>query len=275
MDVETKDDQNFLDLSAERGYNCNIKGRAISVTKANELEEKLDKSKLPRHIAIIMDGNGRWARKRRLPRVAGHRAGVQSVREIVRACGEIGIKVLTLYAFSAENWKRPRREVDTLMRLLREFLRRELPSLNKNRVRLRAIGRLKELPPKVQEALEKTIKSTEGNNGLILNLAINYGGRSEIVDAVKGLAKDVEKGICKPEEINEEIFEKYLYTSHLPDPDLLIRTSGEHRVSNFLLWQVSYSEIWVTSVYWPDFRRRHLLEALLDYQGRERRFGGL
>ncbi len=249
--------------------------RATAVTKVKELEEKLDKAKLPRHVAIIMDGNGRWARKRRLPRVAGHRAGVKSVREIVRACGEIGIKVLTLYAFSVQNWKRPRREVDTLMRLLREFLRKELPNLNRNRVRLMAIGRLKELPPKVQEALEKAIKSTEGNDGLILNLAINYGGRSEIVDAVKGLAKDVEKGICKLEEINEEIFEKYLYTSALPDPDLLIRTSGEHRVSNFLLWQVSYSEIWVTPVYWPDFRKRHLLEALLDYQGRERRFGGI
>lgn len=249
------------------------------MTKVKELEEKLDKAKLPRHIAIIMDGNGRWARKRGLPRIAGHRAGVKSVREIVRACGEIGIKVLTLYAFSAENWKRPRLEVDTLMRLLREFLRKELPNLNKNRVRLRAMGRLKELPRKVQEALEKAIKSTEKNDGLILNLALNYGSRSEIVDAVKGLAKDVEKGVYKPEEINEEIFEKYLYTSHLPipvpDPDLLIRTSGEHRVSNFLLWQVSYSEIWITPVYWPDFRRLHLLEALLDYQGRERRFGGI
>ncbi|MCD5390769.1 isoprenyl transferase [candidate division NPL-UPA2 bacterium] len=245
------------------------------MTKAKELEEKLDKAKLPQHVAIIMDGNGRWARKRDLPRVAGHRAGVKSVREIVRACGEIGIKVLTLYAFSVENWKRPRREVDTLMRLLRESLRRELPNLNKNQVRLRAIGRLKELPPKVQEALEKAIKSTEGNEGLILNLAINYGGRSEIVDAVKSLAKDVEKGVCKPDEVSEEIFEKYLYTSHVPDPDLLIRTSGEHRVSNFLLWQVSYSEIWITPVYWPDFRRHHLLGALLDYQERKRRFGGI
>lgn len=245
------------------------------MTKAKELEEKLDKAKLPQHVAIIMDGNGRWARKRDLPRVAGHRAGVKSVREIVRACGEIGIKVLTLYAFSVENWKRPRREVDTLMRLLRESLRRELPNLNKNQVRLRAIGRLKELPPKVQEALEKAIKSTEGNEGLILNFAINYGGRSEIVDAVKSLAKDVEKGVCKPDEVSEEIFEKYLYTSHVPDPDLLIRTSGEHRVSNFLLWQVSYSEIWITPVYWPDFRRHHLLGALLDYQERKRRFGGI
>lgn len=239
-----------------------------------ELVEKLDKAKLPRHVAIIMDGNGRWAKARRLPRAAGHREGVKSVREAVRTCRDVGIEILTLYAFSVENWKRPRREVDVLMRLLQEFLRRECPSLNKNKVKLRAIGRLKELPSGVQKALERTMKSTAENEGLLLNLALNYGGRSEIVDAVRDLVVDIQKGVRKMEEVNEETFREYLYTAGLPDPDLLIRTSGEYRISNFLLYQLSYSEIWVTSVYWPDFRRKNLLEAFLDYQNRERRFGG-
>ena len=237
--------------------------------------EKLDRAKLPRHVAIIMDGNGRWAKARGLPRIAGHREGVKPVREVVRTCGEIGIEILTLYAFSVENWKRPRRQVNALMRLLEEFLRKECPRLNKNRVKLKAIGRLKGLPPGVQEALERTMKSTAKNEGLLLNLALNYGGRSEIVDAAWDLVNDVQKGIRKLEEVNEETFREYLYTSGLPDPDLLIRTSGEYRLSNFLLYQVSYSEIWVTPVHWPDFKRKHFLEALLDYQNRERRFGGI
>lgn len=221
-----------------------------------------------------MDGNGRWARARRLPRIAGHREGVKSVREVVRTCGEIGIEILTIYAFSAENWKRPRRQVNALMRLLQEFLKKELPRLNKNKVKLQAIGRLKELPLGVQGVLEKTMKSTAKNKGLLLNLALNYGGRSEIVDAARDLVNDVQKGIRKLEEVNEETFQEYLYTSGLPDPDLLIRTSGEYRLSNFLLYQISYSEILFTLVHWPDFKRKHFLEALLDYQGRERRFGG-
>lgn len=245
------------------------------MAKNQELLEKLDRAKLPRHVAIIMDGNGRWAKARGLPRVAGHRAGVKSVREIVRTCGEIGIEILTLYAFSIENWKRPRGQVNALMRLLQEFLRKERPNLNKNGVKLRAIGRLKELPPGVQDALENTMKSTAKNKGLLLNLALNYGGRSEIVDAVRDLVGDVQKGIRKLEEVNEDTFREYLYTSDLPDPDLLIRTSGEYRISNFLLYQISYSEIWITPVHWPDFGRKHFLEALLDYQNRERRFGGI
>ncbi|MCD5397568.1 isoprenyl transferase [candidate division NPL-UPA2 bacterium] len=239
-----------------------------------ELVERLDRAKLPRHVAIIMDGNGRWAKDRGLPRIAGHREGVNSVREIVRISGDMGIEVLTLYAFSVENWKRPRRQVNALMRLLQEFLRKERLRLNKNRVKLKAIGRLKELPPGVQEALEMTIKSTAKNEGLLLNLALNYGGRNEIVDAARDLVSDVQKGIRRIEEINEETFPEYLYTSGLPDPDLLIRTSGEYRLSNFLLYQLSYSEIWFTLVHWPDFKRKHFLEALLDYQNRERRFGG-
>lgn len=235
----------------------------------------LDKAKLPRHVAIIMDGNGRWAKAKGLPRTAGHRKGVNSVREIIRACPRIGIEILTLYVFSVENWRRPRREVAILMRLLREFLRRERPYLNKNKVKLRAIGRLQELPPDVRDTLEKTMKSTAGNEGLLLNLALNYGGRSEIVDAARNLVIDVQQGIRKLKEVNEETFQEYLYTSGLPDPDLLIRTGGEYRISNFLLYQISYSEIWVTPVYWPDFKRKHFLEALLDYQNRQRRFGGI
>jgi len=245
------------------------------LAKDQELVDRLDRAKLPQHVAIIMDGNGRWAKAKGLPRVAGHRAGVKKVREVVRTSQEIGIKILTLYAFSRENWKRPRREVDVLMRLLQEFLRRECPNMNKNGVKLRAIGRLKELPAGVQRVLENTIKSTMDNKGLLLNLALNYGGRSEIVDAVRDLIKDVQKGVRKVEEVDEETFQEYLYTAGLPDPDLLIRTSGEYRISNFLLYQLSYSEIWVTPVYWPDFGRELFLEALFDYQKRERRFGGV
>ncbi len=239
------------------------------------LIEKLDKAKLPRHVAIIMDGNRRWAKARGLPQVFGHRQGVKSVREVIRTCVDIEIEILTLYAFSAENWKRPRIEVRALMRLLREFLRKESANLNKKGVKVWAIGRLGGLPAGVQEALENAMKTTAKNEGLLLNLALNYGGRSEIVDAVRGVLSDVQRGIRKLEEVNEETFREYLYTSGLPDPDLLIRTSGEYRISNFLLYQLSYSEIWTTPVYWPDFRRKDFLEALLDYQGRERRFGAV
>jgi len=235
--------------------------------------EDLPPERIPSHVAIIMDGNGRWAKERGLPRIAGHRAGAEAVRRVVRAAGEFGIKVLTLYAFSTENWKRPRAEVEALMNLLRTYLRRELDELNRNNVRLQSIGRTEELPRMVQEELARAEEATKDNTGLILNLALNYGGRVEILDAVRALVKDATEGKVKVEDIDEELFGSYLYTRGLPDPDLLIRTSGEMRVSNFLLWQISYAELYFTPVYWPDFTREHLLEAILDYAKRERRFG--
>lgn len=229
----------------------------------------LSKDKLPSHIAIIMDGNGRWAKKRGLPRIVGHRVGAKSVKEIVRACGELGIKVLTLYAFSIENWKRPKTEVDALMNLLIRYLKKEVPELMKNNVKLIITGRINELPERVIEEIKDAQNKTFPNTGLILNLAINYSGRAEIVDAVK---KIIDARI--PEEsIDEELFSKYLYRPDLPEPDLLIRTSSEMRISNFLLWQIAYTEIWITDVLWPDFREKHLLDAIISYQKRERRFG--
>lgn len=233
----------------------------------------LDKKRLPRHIAIIMDGNGRWAERRGLPRIEGHRAGIETVRKVVRACGELEIEVLTLYTFSFENWSRPRDEVLALMDLFKKVIKESLNELNKHGVRLMAIGRLNELPDGVKRELDKAIRITSGNNGLILNLALSYSGRGEIVDGVYRLVKDVLSGKCRIEEINEELFSKYLYNNQLPDPDLLIRTSGELRVSNFLLWQIAYTEIWVSSLLWPDFETKDLYSALLDYQRRERRFG--
>lgn len=235
----------------------------------------LDPARLPKHLAIIMDGNGRWATKRGLPRVAGHRAGVEALREIVRACREWGISVLTVYAFSTENWKRPRAEVEALMNLLVEFLRREIEDLNKNDVQIFSIGRTEELPLFDRVELRNAIARTSKNKGLILNLALNYGARSELVDAVQSLARRIERGEIRTEDIDEKVISGSLYTGELPDPDLIIRTGGEVRLSNFLLWQAAYSEIWVTPVYWPDFRPNHLLEAIKDYQNRDRRFGGL
>jgi len=235
----------------------------------------LDKNNIPKHIAIIIDGNGRWAQKRGLPRTEGHRAGLKIVREITRASHEIGVKILTLYAFSTENWKRPKREVSTLMRLLERLLRKELSSFHKNRIRLRAIGRLDELPLKVKEALNDAIRATEKNDGIILNLALNYGGRAEIVDGAKKFALNVKEKGYAIDELNEESFGKYLYAADLPDPDLLIRTGGERRLSNFLLYQLSYTEIFITPNYWPDFKKANLLEAIADYQQRNRRFGNI
>ena len=235
----------------------------------------LEKNNLPRHIAIIMDGNGRWAKMRGLPRVMGHKVGIESVRVIVKECVRLNVEVLTLYAFSAENWKRPRKEVETLMRFLHKFLQKEIDELNSNNIRLNAIGRWQELPPFVRDRLMETIARLKDNTGLILNLALNYGGRSEIVDGIKGIVRDIREGRLDEEEINEEMFCKYLYTANLPDPDLLIRTSGEMRVSNFLLYQISYSEIYVTSKLWPDFRKEDLDKALMDYQKRIRRYGGV
>jgi len=228
---------------------------------------------LPRHVAIIMDGNGRWARERGLPRIEGHRRGADSVREIVRACGELGIKYLTLYAFSIENWNRPKAEVTALMRLLEFYLKQEIPELNKNNVRLAAIGRIHELPQTAQQQLEKSIEALKNNTGLTLVLALSYGGRAEIVDAMRSIAREVKAGRLDVADVDEKVISRHLYTQAIPDPDLLIRTSGELRVSNFLLWQISYAEIYVTETLWPDFRKPQLLEALEDYGKRHRRFG--
>jgi undecaprenyl diphosphate synthase len=231
------------------------------------------RASLPKHIAIIMDGNGRWAKQRGLPRVEGHRNGVESVRATVRACGELGIQYLTLYAFSVENWNRPKDEVDTLMKYLARFLKGEIGELNRNNVRLEAIGQIYRLPEFVQEQLKKTKAALAKNNGLTLVLALSYGGRAEIVDAARSIAQKVKEGKIDPAEINEHLLAQHLYTHHLPDPDLLIRTSGEMRVSNFLLWQISYAELVVTQTLWPDFRKPQLYEALEEYTRRQRRFG--
>jgi undecaprenyl diphosphate synthase len=241
--------------------------------RAEDLLQQVDKTALPHHVAIIMDGNGRWARKRGLPRVAGHRAGTRAVREVVEGCAELHIQALTLYAFSVENWKRPLAEVSTLMSLLREYLTKELETLCKNNIRLQTIGRTDALEPLVREHLLKTIADTAGNTGMVLTLALNYGGRAEIVDAVNRILSNGRKNSAEP--MTEQEFSKYLYTAALPEPDLLIRTSGELRISNFLLWQIAYSEIWVTDTLWPDFDKRCLYEALIAYQKRERRYGGI
>jgi undecaprenyl diphosphate synthase len=240
------------------------------------LAETIDPDRLPAHIAIIMDGNGRWARRRNLPRVAGHRAGIEPVRSTVETCSRLGIQALTLYAFSVENWKRPRLEVDMLWRLLRIYLRQELPNLMCNGIRFTCMGRLDGLPPQVRHDLENCIDATAQNNGLRLNVAINYSGRSELVDAVNAIVEDARlEGRLRELRIDEESIAARLYTAGLPDPDLLIRTSGEKRVSNFLLWQIAYAELYVTDTLWPDFRTADLLNAILDYQKRDRRFGGL
>ena len=235
--------------------------------------EEIDKGKLPRHIAIIMDGNGRWAKKKNLNRISGHIKGVNAVREIVTACRELGIKVLTLYAFSIENWRRPKDEVTALMGLLKEYLLKEKEEMIQNNIRLSAIGRLEDLPLDVLNTLKEAIKMTKQCNGMILNLALSYGGRSEILHAIQGILSDFQKGKVKPEEINLQRFSQYLWTRGIPDPDLLIRTSGEFRISNFLLWQIAYTELYVTETLWPDFDRKELLKAIAGYQSRERRFG--
>jgi undecaprenyl diphosphate synthase len=240
------------------------------------LAQALDPARLPAHIAIIMDGNGRWAGRRRLPRVAGHRAGIGPVRCSVETCARLGVKVLTLYAFSIENWKRPRHEVETLWRLLRYYLRQELPELQKNDIRLHAIGRLDALPAPVRQELESAMEATSGNQGLLVNLAINYGGRAEIVDAMNSILDMARlEGSLNSLRVDEDLISTSLYTAHCPDPDLLIRTSGEMRISNFLLWQIAYSELYVTDTLWPDFTRTDLLQAVLEYQKRDRRYGGL
>jgi undecaprenyl diphosphate synthase len=245
-------------------------------TKEREIYSHLDASRLPRHTAIIMDGNGRWANRRHLPRFVGHRSGVQTVRGVVETAARIGLPFLTLYAFSAENWKkRPAAEVEFLMQLLRQYLKQEVPRLNRNNVRLTYIGRIWELPENVQERLKWAEEETAGNTGMVLTLALNYGARTEIVDAFRSIIDAARNnGGIDHLHIDEELVARHLYGS-LPDPDLVIRTSGELRVSNFLLWQIAYAEIYVTSKLWPDFEGADLLHAIADYQRRERRYGGL
>jgi undecaprenyl diphosphate synthase len=235
------------------------------------LARQIQADRLPAHIAVIMDGNGRWAAQRHLPRVEGHRAGIESVRDTVETAARLGIGVLTLYAFSVENWKRPATEVGTLMLLLKRYLRSELNTLLKNNIRFRVIGRVEELAPDIQQELQAAIDRTAGNTGMLFNIALNYGGRAEIVDAAR---RAMQAGVSA-DDLDEQRFASFLYTAGQPDPDLLIRTSGEMRVSNYLLWQIAYAEIYVTETLWPDFRRRHLLEAVLAFQKRERRYGGI
>jgi len=236
-----------------------------------ELARQIQPDRLPQHVAIIMDGNGRWAGRRHLPRVEGHRAGIQSVREVLETSARLGLRVLTLYAFSVENWKRPAAEVSTLMMLLRRYLRSELSTLLENNIRFNVIGRLDGLAPEIQAELREAELRTASNTGLLFNIALNYGGRAEIVDAARAA---IAAGLS-PEQLTEARFAEFLYTKDQPDPDLLIRTSGEMRISNFLLWQIAYAEIYVTETYWPDFRCRDLLEAIAAYQKRDRRYGGI
>ena len=236
-------------------------------------EELRGRGKLPRHIAIIMDGNGRWARARGVPRLMGHRAGRESVREVVKGCVALGVEVLTLYTFSVENWNRPRREVEALMAILKQTLRDERDELKANNVRLQVIGRPDDLPPPVRKAIEESEAFLSGSTGLRLILAMSYSGRAELVDAVRRIAADVGGSGADPDQVDEAFVARYLYTAGLPDPDLLIRTSGEMRLSNFMLWQLAYTELWITDTLWPDFRRQHLYDAVANYQARERRFG--
>jgi undecaprenyl diphosphate synthase len=243
--------------------------------KEADLLEKLDTRRLPEHLAIIMDGNGRWAERRHLPRVAGHRAGVKAAREAIETCARLKLPTLTLYAFSLENWRRPKAEIDFLMRLLREYLKRELPTIHKNNIRLLVIGRSGQLPEAVRKDIEQGMRLTARNTGMKLVVALNYGGRAELVDAFNAILERVRHNGLSAFHADEQTVSDHLYTAGLPDPDLLIRTSGEMRVSNFLLWQIAYAEIYVTETLWPDFNRARLLEALADFQTRERRYGGL
>jgi undecaprenyl diphosphate synthase len=251
-----------------------LEGFAKPGSQEADLLQKVDRKLLPKHIAVIMDGNGRWARMRKLPRVAGHRAGIESVREIVDGSAELGLEALTLYAFSVENWKRPRGEVRTLMRLLKEYIRLELDRVHKRNIRFQAIGRIQELDDSVLAELQQAMHATKDNTGMLLNIALNYSGRAEIVDTFNRILREFKQSGNEPA-VSEELISQFLYTSGIPDPDLLIRTSGEMRISNFLLWQIAYSEIYITPTYWPDFRRKHLLEAILEYQQRDRRYGGV
>jgi undecaprenyl diphosphate synthase len=251
-----------------------------SLKAANREEERLlgeiDAHRLPQHIAVIMDGNGRWAQRRHLPRIAGHRAGVKAAREIIETCARMKkINALTLYAFSVENWRRPKREVDFLMRLLREYLRKELPVIHKNNIRLLVIGRPDQIPEAVSRDIDRAMRTTADNTGMKLVVALNYGARAELVDAFNRILEHIRHNGASQTPVDEQTISDHLYTAGLPDPDLLIRTSGEMRVSNFLLWQIAYAEIYVTETLWPDFNRARFFEALIDFQKRERRYGGL
>lgn len=245
--------------------------------KVNENSEELalDKEKMPKHIAIIMDGNGRWAKKRGLPRTMGHRAGVQTIKTVTKECGNLGVKYLTLYAFSTENWKRPKEEVSALMNLVIEFIKNEIDELHENNVKVQTIGDLSKFPQKPRQAILWAIDKTKENTGVVLTLALNYGGRDEILRGIKSLVEDVKVGKIDIDDIEESLFNNYLYTKNMPDPDLIIRPSGEQRLSNFLLWQCAYSEFWYSQINWPDFKAEDLRKAIFDYQNRDRRFGGI
>lgn len=247
------------------------KGKSHTDKQLQELIQKA--GEIPNHIAIIMDGNGRWAKKRGLPRVAGHRKGVETVREIVEASAEIGVKYLTLYTFSTENWKRPKDEVSTLMRLLLKSLKDRLEELNRNNIKLTCIGNIGSLPLEVQKQLSEDIERTKNNKRMTLNLALSYSGRWELLEAIKEIAQKASSGEIKPEDISEKTISNFLHTRNIPDPDLVIRTSGEFRVSNFLLWQIAYSEFVIMDIYWPEFSKYHLYKAIESFQKRERRFG--
>jgi undecaprenyl diphosphate synthase len=237
--------------------------------------QKIDMANIPKHIAIIMDGNGRWAKERNMPRTFGHKAGVEAIRPIVTACSQLGVKYLTLYAFSTENWNRPSDEVNTLMKLLVEYLKKEFDELNSNDVVINHIGDISKLPVECQAALNNAYEKTKNNNGIVMNLAFNYGGRDEIIRAFKCMYKDLQNKKISENDINETIFNRYLYTAGMPDPDIIIRPSGEQRLSNFLLWQCAYSEFWYSDVYWPDFDKKNLFRAIADFQNRDRRYGGI
>jgi undecaprenyl diphosphate synthase len=249
-----------------------LEGFIVPGSEEENLVRQIDFARLPRHVAVIMDGNGRWAERRRLPRIEGHRAGSKAVQETVEACARLGVRYLSLYAFSKENWKRPKREVSLLWRLLEDYLRKQDKELIKNKIRLVVIGQREAIPESTQRELKRVEDLTRGYDRLTIVLALNYSGRSEIVDAAK---KILENGGAQAAALDEETFSRHLYTASIPDPDLLIRTSGEFRISNFLLWQIAYAEIWITPVFWPDFRRKHFFQALVDYQKRERRFGAV
>jgi undecaprenyl diphosphate synthase len=251
--------------------------QALGTVTAEEaaLLAALDLALLPRHVAVIMDGNGRWAQRRHLPRIAGHRAGTQAARSTIETCARLKIEALTLYAFSVENWRRPKTEIEFLMALLREYLRREVPLIHKNNIRMQFLGRADELPSAVQKDTREAAEATAQNTGMVLSVALNYGGRAEIVDAVNGILASAKRHRVTDLQITEDDIRRRLYTGSLPDPDLLIRTSGEMRISNFLLWQIAYAEIVVTDTLWPDFSRARLLESFVEYQKRERRYGGI
>lgn len=243
--------------------------------EVNSQEIDLDYNNIPEHIAIIMDGNGRWAKARKMPRTMGHKAGVETIRRILKEADRLGVKYLTLYAFSTENWKRPKDEVDALMKLLVQYLTNEVEGLHKNGVILRVLGDMNALPETVRDKINEAIELTKNNSGIVLNVAFNYGGRDEIVTAVKNMVSDIQNGKLDEQKISEEVISNYLYTKDSPDPDLIIRPSGEQRISNFLLWQCAYSEFWYSNVNWPDFNEKDLQRAIYDYQNRDRRFGGV